>query len=219
MSNIIVGRTRARSQAIQLVFQAEVQGIDVFDLLQGGEYALDEGPIDKYADKLARGVAVNRLAIDRLISAVSHNWNLSRMPLVDRCVMAIAIYEMFCVEAVPSSVAISEAVELSKVYGTDDSSSFVNGILGRVSKLAVANPDVPLARLAQMAAEGVACENAPEAPAADGADAPAAAEDEALAVEETAVVDEVVETEAETEAEAEAASADAPNDKAADGDE
>lgn len=154
MSTFIVGRTRARSQAIQIVFQAEVQGVDVFDLLEAGEYVLDEGPIDKYADKLARGVAVNRLAIDRLISSVSHNWNLSRMPLVDRCIMSIAIYEMFCVEVVPCSVSINEAVELSKVYGTDDSSSFVNGILGRVSRLKDANPDVPLARLAQMTADG-----------------------------------------------------------------
>lgn len=160
MSTFIVGRTRARSQAIQIVFQAEVQGVDVFDLLEAGEYVLDEGPIDKYADKLARGVAVNRLAIDRLISSVSHNWNLSRMPLVDRCIMSIAIYEMFCVEVVPCSVSINEAVELSKVYGTDDSSSFVNGILGRVSRLKDANPDVPLARLAQMTADGTAATEA-----------------------------------------------------------
>lgn len=151
VSNIIVGRTRARSQAIQVLFQAEIQGIDVFDLLQKGEYALDDGPLDKYADILARGVAVNRLAIDRLLANVSHNWNLSRMPLVDRCVMSIAVYEMFCVERVPTSVAISEAVELSKVYGTDDSSSFVNGILGRVARLAEANPEMPLARVAQIA--------------------------------------------------------------------
>lgn len=176
MSTFIVGRTRARSQAIQIVFQAEVQGVDVFDLLEAGEYALDEGPIDKYADKLARGVAVNRLAIDRLISSVSHNWNLSRMPLVDRCIMSIAIYEMFCVEVVPRSVSINEAVELSKVYGTDDSSSFVNGILGRVSRLMDANSDVPLARLAQMTADGTAVTEA-SVPAAMGETADVIAEE------------------------------------------
>ena len=158
MSNIIEGRTRARSQAIQILFQAEIQGVDVFDLLQRGEYALDDGPLDKFADALARGVAVNRLAIDRLLASVSHNWNLSRMPLVDRCVMSVAVYEMFCVERVPTSVAISEAVELSKVYGTDDSSSFVNGILGRVARLAEANPELPLARVAQLAAADAAGE-------------------------------------------------------------
>lgn len=162
-SSIIVGRTRARSQAIQVLFQAEIQGVDVFDLLERNEYALEDGPIDKYALTLARGVAVNRIAIDRLVGGVSHNWNLSRMPLVDRCVMAVAVYEMFCEEAVPSSVAINEAVELSKVYGTDDSSSFVNGILGRVATLAAANPDAPLAVLARMVADGEALADAPEA--------------------------------------------------------
>lgn len=178
MSSIIVGRTRARSQAIQLVFQAESQGVDVFDLLSGNEYALDEGPADKYALELARGVAVNRIAIDRLMGSISHNWNLSRMPLVDRCIMAIAIFEIFGVERVPASVAISEAVELSKIYGTDDSSSFVNGILGKVAKLAEANPGEPLARVAQMAAAGdiPADDASPETPVADApeADVPAA---------------------------------------------
>lgn len=154
MSNIIVGRTRARSQAIQVLFQAEVQGIDVFDLLEGADYVLDDGPLDKYAAKLARGVAVNRLAIDRIVGGVSHNWNLSRMPLVDRCIMSVAVYEMFCEEAVPCSVAINEAVELSKVYGTDDSSSFVNGILGRVSRLSDANPGLALPQLARLVEGG-----------------------------------------------------------------
>ncbi len=109
MSNIIVGRTRARSQAIQVLFQAEVQGVDVFDLLEGGDYVLDDGPLDKYAAQLARGVAVNRLRIDRLVGGVRSIGNLSRMPLVDRCVMSIAVYELFREEAVPSSVAISRA--------------------------------------------------------------------------------------------------------------
>jgi N utilization substance protein B len=161
VSSIIVGRTRARSQAIQIIFQAESQNLDVFDLLAGGEYVLEDGPADDYAVELARGVAVNRIAIDRMMGAVSRNWNLSRMPRVDRCIMAVALYEMFFVEAVPTSVAINEAVELSKVYGTDDSSSFVNGILGRIARLAEANPGTPLAVLAQLTAAGTVNEAAP----------------------------------------------------------
>lgn len=173
-SNIIVGRTRARSQAIQIVFQAEIQGVDIFDLVRSGEYALDDGPAAEYALTLAKGVAVNRIAIDRLTGAVSKNWNLSRMPLVDRCVMAVAIYELFCQPEIPASVAISEAVELSKVYGTDDSSSFVNGILGRVARLAEANPGVELAPLARLVASGEAVEPAENpAPVASVAPAPA----------------------------------------------
>ncbi len=57
MSSIFVGRTRARSQAIQILFQAEVQGIDVFDLIDSGSYALDDGPLEKYAEQLAGRVA------------------------------------------------------------------------------------------------------------------------------------------------------------------
>ena len=151
MSSIFVGRTRARAQAIQLLFQAEVQGVDVFDLIARGDYALDEGPIDAYAEVLAKGVAKNRLGIDRLLTAVSHNWNLSRMPLVDRSIMAVAIFEMLGQDDVPTSVCISEAVEISKVYGTDDSSSFVNGVLGRVARLAEANPGAAIAQLADFA--------------------------------------------------------------------
>ena len=175
MSSILVGRTRARSQAIQLLFQADVQSVDVYDLLARGDYALEDGPLDDYAAALARGVATNRIAIDRLIGGISHNWNLSRMPLVDRSIMAIAIYEAFDEPDVPESVAISEAVELSKVFGGDDSSAFVNGILGKVSKLAAASPELSLAQLArevaaqaQQAAEEGQAEAEPDA--AEGID-------------------------------------------------
>lgn len=208
-SNIIVGRTRARSQAIQIVFQAEIQGVDIFDLIHSGEYALDDGPAAEYALTLAKGVAVNRIAIDRLTGAVSKNWNLSRMPLVDRCVMAVAIYELFCQPEIPASVAISEAVELSKVYGTDDSSSFVNGILGRVARLAEANPGVELAPLARLVAAGEATEPA-ENPAPVVPAAPAPAEEaaaEAVTAEEDAP--------AEVEAPVAAGDVDAPAEEAA----
>ncbi len=184
MSSILVGRTRARSQAIQLLFQAEIQAVDVFDLLAGGQYVLEDGPLDEYGEQLARGVARTRLPIDRLIAGVSQNWNLSRMPLVDRTIMSVAVHEIFDEDEVPTSVAISEAVEISKVYGTDDSSSFVNGVLGRVARLADEHPDLGLAQIAKLVAPVEEAPAAPEtadesplegdaAPEAAHADAPA----------------------------------------------
>ena len=183
MSSIFVGRTRARSQAIQILFQAEVQGIDVFDLIDSGSYALDDGPLEKYAEQLARGVARSRLSIDRLIAGVSQNWNLSRMPLVDRTIMGIAIHEVFDEPEVPTSVAISEAVEISKVYGTDDSSSFVNGVLGRVARLADEHPDATLGQIAALAAEdgGAQEDDAQQGGAEEGHAADADAQDECAA--------------------------------------
>lgn len=158
-SSKIIGRTRARVQAIQLLFQAQVQGVDVFDLLADGSIALEEGPLEPFAEELARGVALNRLAIVRLLDNISRCWSYSRMPIVDRTIMSIALFEMFMQSDTPTSVAISEAVEISKVYGGDDSSNFVNGILGNVSKLMDAQPGITLAALANQLAEASACDS------------------------------------------------------------
>lgn len=152
----IAGRTRARVQAIQLLFQAQIQGLDVFDLLRDGTYVLEDGPVDPFAEELARGVAVNRLAIERMLDNISTCWSYSRMPIVDRTIMAVALFEMFMQDDTPVSVAISEAVEISKLYGGDDSSNFVNGILGDVARLAQENPGASLAVLANKVAEAAA---------------------------------------------------------------
>ena len=152
----IAGRTRARVQAIQLLFQAQIQSLDVFDLLRDGTYALEDGPVDPFAEELARGVAVNRLAIERMLDNISTCWSYSRMPIVDRTIMAVALFEMFMQDDTPVSVAISEAVEISKLYGGDDSSNFVNGILGDVARLAQENPGASLAVLANKVAEAAA---------------------------------------------------------------
>ena len=131
----IAGRTRARVQAIQLLFQAQIQGLDVFDLLRDGTYALEDGPVDPFAEELARGVAVNRLAIERMLDNISTCWSYSRMPIVDRSILRLAAYEIMFVQDVPTSVAINEAVELAKDFGgEDDSPRFVNGVLGRIAK-------------------------------------------------------------------------------------
>ena len=167
----IAGRTRARVQAIQLLFQAQIQGLDVFDLLRDGTYALEDGPVDRFAEELARGVAVNRLAIERMLDNISTCWSYSRMPIVDRTIMAVALFEMFMQDDTPVSVAISEAVEISKLYGGDDSSNFVNGILGDVARLAQENPGASLAVLANKVAEAAAEQKDTEvAEAADSVD-------------------------------------------------
>ena len=131
----IAGRTRARVQAIQLLFQAQIQGLDVFDLLRDGTYALEDGPVDPFAEELARGVAVNRLAIERMLDNISTCWSYSRMPIVDRAILRASVCEIYFIEDVPVSVSINEAVELAKEFGGEDESSrFVNGILGRIAR-------------------------------------------------------------------------------------
>ena len=79
-------------------------------------------------------VSGHREAIDELISTYSRDWTIARMPAVDRAVLRIAIWEMLYNDDVPAAVAIDEAVTLAKEFSTDESGSFVNGVLGRVSR-------------------------------------------------------------------------------------
>jgi N utilization substance protein B len=73
-----------------------------------------------------------------LIERTSDNWVLSRMPLVDRNILRLAVFELLYLDDVPDSVSINEAVEMAKIYGGEDSSKFVNGILGRLAEIGAA---------------------------------------------------------------------------------
>jgi len=91
-------------------------------------------PPQAYADDLARGVEEHQGRIDELISGHSIDWSLERMPVVDRALLRMAIFELGWRPDVPTSVVISEAVELAKSYSTDDSGGFVNGMLASISR-------------------------------------------------------------------------------------
>lgn len=128
------GRTLARSQALQLLFQAEVLDKTVEEVL-AGDYLVSKGPLDPYAVELARGCYAVRDAVDAKLESASQNWTLARMPGTDRNLLRLAVYEMTSVEDLPSvAVAINEAVEIAKAYGTDESARFVNGVLGRIAR-------------------------------------------------------------------------------------
>ncbi|MBP3883372.1 MAG: transcription antitermination factor NusB [Olsenella sp.] len=127
------GRTLARSQALQLLFQAEATGRTVYEVLEG-DFALSEGPLDPFGEMLARGADDMRPDLDAIIESTSSNWSVSRMPSVDRNLLRLALYEMLEVDEVAVAVTIDESVELAKAYGSDESSRFVNGLLGRVAR-------------------------------------------------------------------------------------
>ncbi len=82
---------------------------------------------------LASGVAGHRARIDELITGHAIDWALERMPVVDRALLRMATYELGWRPDVPTSVVISEAVELAKAYSTDESSGFVNGLLAAIA--------------------------------------------------------------------------------------
>lgn len=130
------GRTLARSQALQILFQAEALDKPVDEVL-AGDYLLSKGPLNPYAEVLARGCYENLDRIDDVLHEVSDNWSLYRMPSADRNLLRIAVYEMrLAGEDAPAedAIVINEAVEIAKAYGTDESSRFVNGVLGRIAR-------------------------------------------------------------------------------------
>lgn len=139
------GRTLARSQALQILFQAEALDLSV-DTVLAGDYLISKGPLDAYAVELARGCHDNIDRIDYALKSVSANWSLYRMPGTDRNLLRLAVYEMRFLTgdaAIDDAVIINEAVEIAKAYGTDESSRFVNGVLGRISRMETL-PELPV---------------------------------------------------------------------------
>jgi len=87
----------------------------------------------RFAAELVDGVLQNRTRIDELITASSEHWRLSRLPQVDRNILRVGTYELLCRADVPPSVAIDEAIEIAKRFGSDESPQFVNGVLDHVA--------------------------------------------------------------------------------------
>lgn len=135
----MAARSKARARALDVLFEAEVRAVPVLGLLAEritlGDTDAGWPPVPQYAADLVRGVTANRERIDELIAEHAEGWTLERMPIVDRNVLRIGIYELFWVDDVPDGVAISEAVLLARELSTDASAPFVNGILARLADL------------------------------------------------------------------------------------
>ncbi|HTS98428.1 MAG TPA: transcription antitermination factor NusB [Streptosporangiaceae bacterium] len=133
-------RSKARKRALDILFEAEIRGEPVLDVLAersaaGREPAADSPPVSGYAAELVRGVQAHQEAIDALLARYSRGWALDRMPAVDRNILRIGAYELLWGAGVPDGVAISEAVLLARDLSTDGSPAFVNGLLARLLEL------------------------------------------------------------------------------------
>ena len=198
-------RSQARRAALQVLYSGEISGASPSRIIDEGLAIQDEIKLSNYATSLVYGVDSHRIGIDRCLDQVSDNWALDRMPMVDRSILRLAVYEMLYVDAVPVSVSINEAVELAKDFGGEDESSrFVNGVLGRIAKL-IEEGSVP------SSTAGFADFEKPEADEAVETDEVEAASEAVVAVEADESGDDAEADEAAAEAEvaeAEEASAD-----------
>jgi N utilization substance protein B len=122
------GRREARERALGLLYEADAKSEDPRVVLA----ALPAKP-DEYAAVLVAGVADDADAIDDYLRRYARDWTVERMPVIDRTLLRMAVFELLHRADVPTGVVISEAVGLAKSYSTDDSSRFVNGILAAIA--------------------------------------------------------------------------------------
>ncbi len=121
-------RHQQRERALSLLYEAELKGQSPSEVLEG----LPVRP-DPYVCTLLAGAEATRAEADARIAAASVGWPLDRMAVIDRLVLRLAVAELLDGDGPPLAVVIDEAVELVKTYSTDDSGSFVNGILATIA--------------------------------------------------------------------------------------
>lgn len=126
-------KTLAREWALQCLYQAEIRGQSADQATQvfWNNFHSDQKP-SSYFQYLLHGVKAHLEELDAYISRFSEHWRLERMALVDRNILRLAAFELLYSSQVPPKVAINEAIELAKNFGTEDSKAFINGILDRI---------------------------------------------------------------------------------------
>lgn len=126
-------RRRSREMAVQVLYQVDMAQSDIGEALRlfCKHFKAPES-IRDFAIELVNGAHEHREEIDTLIRRFSENWRLERMPTVDRNILRLAIFELLYRPDIPTKVSINEAVDIGKKYGSEDSGSFINGILDRI---------------------------------------------------------------------------------------
>lgn len=131
-------RSKARKRALDILFSADLRQLPIADSLSAeAERAQSEPDRENswlYARDIVDGVIEHGSQIDETISGVARGWTLERMPAVDRAILRCAVWELLYNDEVPAGVVISEAVDLATSLSTDDSGSFVNGVLSAIAK-------------------------------------------------------------------------------------
>ncbi len=127
-------RREAREQAFivlfEKIFDCETPISEIVSMAKEAELI----KINSFAENILNSVESNCEEIDKVIEANSQDWTLSRLPKVSLAILRLAVAEIKYIDEVPNGVAVNEAVELAKKYGTNEDASFINGILGTISK-------------------------------------------------------------------------------------
>ena len=131
-------RSKARKQALDLLYEADIRGGSALEILQARDVA-EEGPdarpIREFTKELITGVSENSRKIDELITTYAHGWDMDRLPAVDRSILRLGIYEIVWSTELADGIAIDEALTLAKELSTDESAGYIHGVLGKISSI------------------------------------------------------------------------------------
>ncbi|MGN6273349.1 MAG: transcription antitermination factor NusB [Protaetiibacter sp.] len=131
-------RTKARKRAIDVLYGADLRERPIADAVVEEQRRAAQQPARaaswRYAREIIEGVDDHRTELDAAIAAHAHGWSLERMPVLDRAILRVGAWEVLHNDDVPDAVAISEAVQLATELSTDDSGSFVNGVLSAIAR-------------------------------------------------------------------------------------
>jgi len=127
-----MSRRQSRERAFQVLFQIDLGRTEPEVAFSGMDSSFGKLTDPDFAKELVEGTLTNISVINNAIKNYSKDWALQRMAYVDRSIIRLAMYEILFCRDTPDSVAINEAVELGKTFGSDESGKFINGVLGRV---------------------------------------------------------------------------------------
>ncbi|MEK7698058.1 MAG: transcription antitermination factor NusB [Nitrospirota bacterium] len=134
-------RRRAREYALQVLFQLDVTNNEFTDevLKNFWKNIKEDDDVKEFANDIVTGTRKNIDSIDKIIKKTAEHWAINRIAVVDRNILRAATYELLYRSDIPPSVVMNEAIEISKKFSTEDSASFINGILDKIQKSKIKN--------------------------------------------------------------------------------
>ena len=131
-------RSKARKQALDILYESDIRSSDALATLEARdvvEDGPDARPFREFTKELISGVTENKRKIDELIATYAQGWDMDRLAAVDRNILRLGIYEIVWSDELADGIAIDEAITLAKDLSTDDSATFIHGLLGKISSI------------------------------------------------------------------------------------
>ena len=125
-------RRKSRELALQALYQSDMRGANAADICNLSDNFRVAQKAIPYAQVILDGIRDNQQEIDTIISDNTKNWRVDRMSIIDRNLIRIGIFELIFQKEMPASVVINECIEIAKRFSTDESSSFINGVLDAI---------------------------------------------------------------------------------------